>query len=373
MAVPDADLDRGAKPTVAVISRSPAVGIRFVHYPLRLIRRTPLPDFAENALAKFLDYYEVLGIQRSATADEIQRAYRGMARKFHPDVNKESGAEAKFKQIGEAYEVLKDPKKRSRYDALGANWKSGDDFNAPRSSSRPSGSRSPNVEFSGDFSDFFESLFGGSGFGDSGAADMFNRHANRRRHGERRPSAGADTRAEITIPLADAFHEGTRRLTLETTDAEGNADTRTLEVRIPRGVTDGSVIRLSGQGPSGSAGGPPGNVLLTIRLAPDPRYRVDPDNKHDLITQLPIAPWEAALGAKVPLTTFAGEVTITIPSGSQSGQRLRLRGKGLPRRTEDPGDLFVELRIVVPKSLTDETRTLYEQLAAASNFDPRRA
>lgn len=186
------------------------------------------------------------------------------------------------------------------------------------------------------------------------------------------------------IPLADAFHGGTRRISLSSTDEDGEETTRNYDVKIPAGVTDGSAIRLSGQGGEGTAGGPAGDLLLRIRIAPDPRFRIDPDHKHNLITTLSIAPWEAALGAKVPLTTLNGDITVTIPPGSQAGQKLRLKGKGLPQRaggaaqgdqsdTDPRGDLFAELRIATPRELSDEERTLWEQLAKASNFDPRRS
>lgn len=347
--------------------------------------------------AKFHDYYQVLGVQRSASADEIQRAYRDLARKYHPDMNKEKGAEERFKEIGEAYEVLKDADKRKRYDALGANWKHGQDFQPPqgwgggaRSGRRASGGPGGNVhvdfgEGGADFSDFFESLFGGGGGGARAArsgfggmsgddfADAMRGGAAGRgaRHGRSRARPGQTHEAEITIPLRDAFRGGTRNITLTSSDDHGASSQRTYDVKIPAGVTDGAVIRLSGQGGPGSGGGEAGDLLIRIRIAPDPRFRFDAESKHDLITTILLAPWEAALGARVPVETLAGELTMTIPPGSQSGQKLRIRGQGFPRKNADPGDLFAELKIVVPRTLTPEERTLYEQLRDQSNFQPR--
>ena len=333
--------------------------------------------------AKFHDYYQVLGVQRTATADEIQRAYRDLARKYHPDMNKEKGAEERFKEIGEAYEVLKDADKRKRYDTLGANWKHGQDFQPPPGwgggGGRPGNVRVDFGENGGaDFSDFFESLFGGSrgrsGFGGSDpfAEAMRGGGGGRSaRHARSRSRQGQSHEAEITIPLRDAFSGGTRQITLTSADEEGNQSQKSYDVRIPPGVTDGSVIRLGGQGGPGIGGGDAGDLLLTIRIAPDPRFRIDPTTKHDLLTTLPIAPWEAALGAKVHVETLSGEITVTIPPGSQSGQKLRIRGKGLPKKSGDPGDLFAELKIVVPRTLSTDERVLYERLRDGSNFDPR--
>lgn len=348
--------------------------------------------------AKFQDYYQSLGVQRSASADDIQSAYRKLARKYHPDVSKEPGADAKFKEINEAYEVLKDPEKRKRYDALGANWKQGQEFRPPQGwggRSAGPGGRRVHVDFGGggggDFSEFFESIFGG-GMGGMGGMDHDDfaeamrggrpggagGRASRKNH--RAQQQGRTQEAEISIPLADAFHGATRRITLSTTDEMGEESTRSYEVRIPAGVTEGSTIRLPGQGGEGFGGGPAGDLLLRVSIAADPRFRIDPEHKHNLHTTLNIAPWEAALGARVHLATVDGEITITIPPGSQSGQKLRIKGKGLPTRAKSDGsggaaathgDLFAELRIVTPRTLTDEQKALWEQLAAASNFDAR--
>lgn len=333
---------------------------------------------------KYHDYYKTLGVERTASAEEIQRAYRALARKLHPDINKEPGAEVRFKEVTEAYEVLKDPKKRQRYDALGSNWKAGDDFRGGQSAEGggAGGGRRVHVDFGrggggedfSGFSDFFESLFGGGAGGMGGGfdPDAFRRGAGAagtRANRAPRPHAGADHEAEVTVSLLDAIKGGTRQIKLA---SEGAEDVRSYDVRIPPGVTDGSTIRLSGQGSPGHAGGPPGDLLLRIRLAPDPRFRVEHPGGHDLVTDLLLAPWEAALGAKIDVPTPEGEVRMTIPTGAQSGQRMRIRGHGLSKRSGERGDLFAELRIVVPRTLTPRQREAFERLASESEWNPRR-
>lgn len=345
---------------------------------------------------KFQDYYQILGIERSATQDDVQRAYRTLARKFHPDVNKEPGAEQRFKEIGEAYEVLKDPAKRSRYDALGSNWRAGEEFRPPpgwrtRAPGGSGGTGGVGTGGAGGFSDFFESIFGGEwgGGGSSGGFDVeeFIRSAGGGASAGRggggggpggrgratRPRAGADHEAELTITLAEAVRGGIRQINVASSDGEPS---HSYDVKIPPGVTHGSVIRLSGQGGPGRQGGSPGDLLLKIRIAPDPRFRIERD--HDLATVVKLTPAEAALGAKVevPIIDAAagggdGRVILTIPPGSQSGQRLRIRGHGLTKRSGDRGDLFAELRIVVPHTLSDEERAAYEQLARVTRASPR--
>jgi curved DNA-binding protein len=341
--------------------------------------------------AKFQDYYHSLGVSRTATADEIRTAYRKLARKYHPDMTKEPGAEAKFKEVSEAYEVLQDAEKRKKYDALGANWKQGQEFRPPPgwAGARPGGVK---VDFGGhggagggggghaDFSEFFESIFGGAGMGGGFANDDFaeamrggggGRGAAGARGRRAQPRQGQTHEVEITISLSDAFHGGTRRISLSSVDEDGEETSKNYDVRIPAGVTNGSTIRLSGQGGEGVAGGPAGDLLLKVNIAPDARFRLDPDRKHDLIATLPIAPWEAALGGKVHLSTFDGDITLTIPPGSQSGQKLRIKGKGLPIKADHRGDLYAELKIVVPRTLTDEERKAWEALRDASKFDAR--
>lgn len=329
--------------------------------------------------AKFQDYYQTLGVERSASADDIQRAYRALARKYHPDMNKEAGAEKRFKDITEAYEVLKDPAKRKRYDALGNNWKAGEEFRPPPGwSGAGRGQRrtvSVDAEGFGGFSEFFESIFGGAGGGFD--ADEFMRSAGRTQGGastasrNARPRAGTDHEAEVVISLPEAVSGGTRQVSLQTD--EPDSPVRTYDVRIPVGVTNGSTIRLSGQGGPGRNGGPAGDLLLHIKIAPDPRFRIDPPGGHDLVTAVLLTPPEAALGAKVDVPTVDGVVHVTIPPGSQSGQRLRIRGHGLSKRSGERGDLFAELKIVVPHDLTPEERAAYEQLAKVTVSNPRAA
>jgi curved DNA-binding protein len=340
---------------------------------------------------KYQDYYQTLGVPRGASQEEIQRAYRRLARELHPDVNKSPGAEQRFRDVAEAYEVLKDPERRKRYDQLGADWKSGQDFTPPpgwenirfdfgtagagrarrpgRSGRARGAAPFEDVFGAGGFSDFFEAIFGGGARAGEPFAGVRGGRATQEEAADL-PREGPTHEAQITISLDDAYRGGTRRITLRRGD-NGAGQARTYDVRIPPGITDGATIRLAGQGGPGHAGGPPGDLLLRVSIAPDPRFSV---SGHDLACVLPIAPWEAALGAKVPVPTLDGEVTLTVPPGSQSGQRLRLRGKGLPKRQGgERGDQYVELKIVVPKQLSDAERAAFESLRAASNFDPRRA
>ena len=293
---------------------------------------------------KFQDYYETIGVARSASQEEIKRAYRKLARKYHPDTNKTPEAEAKMKELNEAYEVLKDPDKRAKYDELGANYKAGQDFRPP-----------PGFDFNfggpgaggggfrmdgGNFSDFFEMFFGKSGAMGGGA--------RARGHGGARAAAppGADVEAEISITLEDAMRGGTRGIKLQAPDG-----VKSIDVKIPPGATSGSVIRLSGQGQPSPMGGPAGDLRLKVKIAPHPRFEV---NDHDLVTDLRLAPWEAALGAKIDVPLFEGTVSLTVPAGAQSGQKVRIKGKGLPRRSGEAGDLYVRFVLAVPKAVTDE-------------------
>jgi curved DNA-binding protein len=319
---------------------------------------------------KFKDYYDILGVSRNATQDEIQRAYRKLARKYHPDVNKEPGAEEKFKEINEAYEVLKDPEKRSKYDQLGSHWRAGQDFRPP-----PGwdvhfdfGGGPGQSEFfwsgRGDFSDFFEMLFGRSGFGRSRSA------AGTQTGGVwRQPGAGRE--AVLRISLEDAYHGAVKTLTLPP-EAPGIAGVgrpgKTLEVKIPKGILPGQKIRLAGQGQEGMGGGRPGDLYLKVELEPHPVYRLE---GRDLYMDLPITPWEAALGAEVPVKTLSGTYSLKVPAGSQSGQKLRLRGKGMPNPKGAPGDLYAVLKIVVPKKLSKEEKDLFRRLGEVSRFNPR--
>ncbi len=325
---------------------------------------------------QYEDYYKVLGVERSATQDEIQRAYKKLARQYHPDLNKDDDAEDRFKLLGEAYEVLKDPEKRKRYDALGANWRHGQDFTPPPGWEQGfgggfGGPGGFNVNFSGnggDFSDFFNAFFGGAG-SMSGMGGM---------GGRGRPGAGGfprdgrDYELEITVTLEDLAASARKEVNLQVQEPDGRGglktSTRPVAFTIPAGATEGTTIRLAGQGSPGMAGGRAGDLRLKLHIAPHPRFTLE---GHDLTTPLFVTPWEAALGARVPVATLEDEVTLTLPPGVQSGQRMRLRGKGLPRKGGQRGDLFAELQLRVPKPLSDEERALFEQLAAASSFNPR--
>jgi curved DNA-binding protein len=307
----------------------------------------------------FQDYYETLEVPRTASAEEIRSAYRRLARKYHPDVNKEPDAEDRFKQISEAYEVLRDDEKRARYDQLGANWKAGQDVSG--ASGFGDGFRGGDgfgdvrVDFGGgDFSDFFEGLFGQrgrtrtSGASGFGGFDGFS-------------IRGGNQEAVLELTLEEAAAGGKRRISL--------GDGRDFEVEIPRGVRDGQRIRLAGQGSAGPGGGPSGDLFLRVRLKPHPRFRVE---GRDLYVDLPIAPWEAALGAEVPVPTLSGSVRLKVPHGSSTGRRLRLRGQGLPSGDGSGGDLYAVLTVQVPKRLSKKERELFEELASVSHFDPRK-
>ncbi len=320
---------------------------------------------------EFKDYYEVMGISRDATQDEIKRAYRKLARKYHPDVSKEADAEEKFKQLGEAYEVLKDPEKRAAYDQLGANWKSGQDFNPPPD-------WDAGFEFSGGgftqgggadsqaYSDFFESLFGRAAGGAYGAGGFSGRG------GGGFNARGNDTHAKVLIDLEDAYQGATRHLTLRVpqVDANGHVTTqeRTLKVRIPKGVKQGQQIRLAGQGSPGVGGGQAGDLYLEIEFNPHSLYRVE---GRDVYLELPVAPWEAALGERVKVPTPSGVLDLKIPPGSNSGKRMRLKGKGIPAK--NPGDFYVELKMVTPPADNDKAKALYEKMKQELAFNPRAA
>jgi curved DNA-binding protein len=300
------------------------------------------------------DYYEALGVPRGASADEIRRAYRNLARRLHPDVNKEPGAEDRFKAISEAYEVLRDPEKRARYDDFGANWRAGAQppggGRAENGFDAGSGFRDVRVDFgSGDFGDIFGDLFGGrTGRAGRGGFEGFS-------------FRGGDQEAELELTLEEAAAGGRRRLSL--------GDGRELEVEIPPGARDGQRIRLSGQGSPGAGHGEPGDLFLRVRLKPHPRFRAQ---GRDLYVDLAVSPWEAALGADVSVPTLDGSARVKVPAGSSSGRRLRLRGQGLPGGGGSAGDLYAVVMIHVPKKLTRRERELFKQLASTSKFDPRR-
>ncbi len=319
---------------------------------------------------EFRDYYKVLGVERSATAEQIKSAWRRLARKYHPDVSKEKDAEARFKEMQEAYEVLRDPEKRAAYDQLGSQWKSGEQFRPPPDwgsgfefrggrggpearGARRAGEAADGGFEEGGFSDFFASLFGGgSPFAARGAR------------------GGRDHHARIDISLEAAFHGTTTLLELKSPElkADGTLELRTHTVRvtIPAGVTEGQLIRLAGQGEAAPEGGSAGDLYLETHILPDPRYQLD---GRDVTTTLPVAPWEAALGTSVTVPTLGGPVEMRIAPGAQSGSMLRLRGRGLPG--QPPGDQYVQLKVVLPPASTPEARALYEQMRSTLDFDPR--
>lgn len=313
---------------------------------------------------EFKDYYQVMGVARGATQDEIKRAYRQLARKHHPDVSKASDAEARFKELGEAYEVLKDPEKRAAYDRLGSRWKQGQEFQPPPdwNTGFETGAQGFDNQDMGEQSDFFESLFR-RGFArrQASAADSQGFHAQ-----------GQDRHAKIQISLEEAYHGGSRRVTLQMpqVDADGRVVLREhpIEFNIPRGVRAGQRIRLAGQGGPGMGGGPRGDLYLEVAFLPHKHYRVD---KHDVYLDLPVAPWEAALGAKIEAPTPSGSVELTIPAGSSEGRKLRLKGRGIPGKT--PGDFYFVLKIAVPPAQSEDEKAVYRDMAKAfASFNPRR-
>jgi curved DNA-binding protein len=313
------------------------------------------------------DYYEVLGVPRTAGADELQAAYRKLARANHPDVNKDPAAEERFKEVNEAYHVLSDPDLRRRYDRFGPDFRQIPEGyeQAAGAGWRPGGvGRGPRVRTGGfgDDVDLGDVDLGDVDLGDVDLDDLLGGLFGRRARGG--PVGGADQEAEIELTLEDAYRGGRQQITLT-----GPSGQRSYDVTIPAGAIDGQRIRLAGQGGRGIGGGAPGDLYLVVRMRPHPRYRLD---GRDIYVDLPLAPWEAALGADVPVSTPGGDAKVKVPPGTSSGRRLRLRGRGMPSRRDKPGDLYAEVRIMVPERLSEEERRLFEQLAAVSTFDPRR-
>jgi curved DNA-binding protein len=314
---------------------------------------------------EYKDYYKILGVERGTTEAEIKKAYRRLARKYHPDVSKEADAEKKFKEVGEAYEVLKDPQKRQAYDQLGANWKAGQNFNPPTgweeifsnagfSGRASAGQGFSSAEFSGSgFSDFFETLFGG-GF----SSDQFSQ-AGRGFGQSGFQSKGADQHANISISLEDSFTGVKKSIRLRSG--------RNLDVKIPKGITTGKRIRLAGQGGPGAGGDPNGDLYLEVTISPHRLFKVEGKN---VLLDLPITPWEAALGARVQVPTLGGRVATNIPAGSQSGKKLRLKNRGLSG--QPAGDQIVTLQIVVPEITKDEDKLFYEEMQKRYEFNPRK-
>jgi curved DNA-binding protein len=328
------------------------------------------------------DFYQVLGVPHNASSEEIQRAYRRLARRNHPDVNKDPGAEERFKEITEAYDTLSNPEHRARYDRFGPAWRQmPEDLDQAGGPFRSAGGPSPGGRAGGragragqyggsrvrvepgGYGDF-EGGFGAGGIDlDDLFGSLFGERGNGRGGFGRGPVRGADTEAEITISVEEAYTGGTRRVTLSSP-----AGPRSYQVTIPPGVTDGQRIRLAGQGSSGMDGGPPGDLYLVVRLAPHPRYRV---NGRDIGVDLPISPWEGALGAMVPVDTPGGPAEVRLPPGTSTGRRLRLAGRGLPNPRGTPGDLYAEVKVMVPSILSRQERKLFRELAKSSTFDPR--
>lgn len=302
---------------------------------------------------EFKDYYTTLGVARDASEAEIKKAFRKLARQHHPDVAKDKkSAEAKFKEINEAHEVLSDPEKRKKYDQLGANWQNAGAY--------PQGgfAGGPDFQFGGTgFSDFFEQFFGGgsrSGFNSGG-------HTRSRR--------GSDVEGDILVTLEEAMHGTVRPITLQTTNRRtGLVEKQTFKVKIPAGVTDGTRIRVAGQGEAGHGGGTAGDLFLNVRHAAHPEFTTD---GADLMHELDLAPWEAVLGAEVSVPSLDGNIKLRIPAGSENGQKLRVRGRGLPKGKSERGDFYVTLNVVLPDTITREEHALWEKLRDISGFMPR--
>ncbi len=307
---------------------------------------------------EFKDYYAIIGVSRDATQDEIKRSYRKLARKYHPDVSDEPQAEDRFKEVGEAYEVLKDPEKRAAYDQLGAQWQPGQDFRPPPDWDQDVGFRDGGYTQAdaAQFSDFFESLFGGRGRGGG-------------RSGGQIRVRGEDHHARVSVDLEDSYTGAERAITLRapelTEDGHVILRERTLNVRIPKGIRSGQKIRLAGQGGPGLGDGESGDLYLQVELNPHGMYRVD---GRDVTLDLPVSPWEAALGATVKSPTPSGPVDLRIPRNSNQGSKLRLKGKGIPGK--EPGDMYVVLKVTLPPS-NDDSPALYQKMKEQMAFNPR--
>jgi len=301
---------------------------------------------------KYKDYYKILGVERNASEDEIKKAYRKLARKYHPDVSKEPNAKERFQEVSEAYETLRDKEKRAAYDSLGSGFRPGQDFRPPPDWFERFGSGRSEDLGGVDLSELFESL------GAFGRATGFGRGRGRRGAGMTFP--GEDYEVPVRLTLEEAFRGAERTVQLD--------GGRSFTARIPPGATDGQRLRLRGKGGPGANGGPPGDLYLQIHLEPHPLFRV---SGHDLDLEVPLAPWEAALGAQVEIPTMTGRVTMKVPPGSRPGQKLRLGGKGLPKPGGGAGDLYAVLSIEVPNPPTGEEKKLFEELRRASRFNPR--
>ncbi|MCC7549104.1 MAG: DnaJ domain-containing protein [Burkholderiales bacterium] len=313
---------------------------------------------------KYKDYYQTLGVERDASEDAIKKAYRKLARKYHPDVSKEKNAEEKFKEVGEAYEVLQDPEKRAAYDQMGA-YQPGQDFRPPPGWGERFGA-----------SDGFGAQ---GGFEDLNDLDLFDilaglggRGAFRGSRAQAGATPGRDAEVAVTVGVEDLLHGAEIEIPLNFTQIQPDGRlqrvTRTTKVRIPKGASDGQRLRVPGKGAPGQ-GGPAGDLYIDIRLRPHELFKV---TGHDLYLEVPVAPWEAALGASVDIPTLTGKVALKVPPGSRAGQKLRVRGRGLPRpKSEERGDLYAVLQVVTPSSMSEQEKDLYRELARVSSFNPR--
>jgi curved DNA-binding protein len=304
---------------------------------------------------EFKDYYKTMGVERTATADEIRKSYRKLARKYHPDVSKEPDAERRMQEVNEANDVLSDPEKRAAYDQLAAQHQAGRDFRPPPNWDEGFEFSDGGYAGSGDYSDFFTSLF---------------KRPGRGRHTGSFQGRGEDHHAKIMIDLVDTYKGATRSITLRSAQEDPVGQVvvkdRTLNVQIPKGIREGQHIRLAGQGNPGFGGGGAGDLYLEVYFKSDARYRIE---DRDVYQTMPVAPWEAALGASVEMPTLAGPVSVKIPAGSQNGRKLRLKGRGIP--ANPPGDLYLVLEVVLPPANSDKARHLYETMARELAFNPR--
>jgi curved DNA-binding protein len=326
---------------------------------------------------EFKDYYSVLGVSRDASEAEIKKAFRKLAREYHPDVAKDKkAAEAKFKEINEAHEVLSDPEKRRKYDELGANWQAGD-FPPPRGPQfrrwSTDGAGMPDQEFhfgGTGFSDFFEQFFGGGGARGGNFEEMFRHARTSGSHPGNVAMPGSDIEGDVLVTLDEVMHGSVRPITLQRVDPRtGQKETESFKVRIPPGAQEGRRIRVPGKGGPGSGGAPAGDLFLRVRLAAHPDFRV---RGSDLYHDLELAPWECVLGTQVEVPTLSGSVKLRIPPGTNNGQQLRVRGQGLPQPSGgERGDLYVVVSVQLPKQPSPEERELWEKLARTSRFNPR--
>lgn len=316
------------------------------------------------------DYYSLLGVAKDATKEEIQKAYRKLARKYHPDINTSPGAEETFKQINEAHGVLTNPENRALYDRYGDNWQEAR-HQSDTTQKRQSGDNQwqrydRGFDFGGNgspfesdmYSDLFSNLFGGNN-GNDGPWHSF----------ENRP--GRTVEAELDVTLEELASGATKTLSWNSMEQSGGAVRPTrqkVQLKVPRGLTDGSVIRLAGKGEKAGGNGPDGDLLLTVKVQPDPRFTLE---EYDLVSSIPVAPWEAALGAKIAVETLSGRINVTVPKGCSNGRRLRIKGKGLPYKNGGAGDLFVVIEVQVPSRLSREEEQLFEELKKTSSFNPR--